>query len=250
MKDYTKETDARIIIDDLLRRAGWDPVDKTQVLTELTVRPSGDRVAEEQAPYNVKDGDVIPTGRADYLLQSTNGRPLAVIEAKRSAIHPYTAKQQALPLARQIGAPFIFLTNGELIYFWDYTNDDARIVNSFYSRRDLERLLHLREEKKPLATIEIPEYYIRQGEQRAVRPYQKEAMKALDHSVELGKRQFLMELPTGTGKTDLVCLYLKRLFQAGQAERVLFLVDREAAACKAGSRSTAGYPQPPWKLLA
>lgn len=233
MKDYTKETDARIIIDDLLRRAGWDPVDKTQVLTEFTVRYSGDRVAEEQAPYNVKDGDVIPTGRADYLLQSSNGRPLAVIEAKRSAIHPYTAKQQALPLARQIGAPFIFLTNGELIYFWDYTNDDARIVNSFYSRRDLERVLHLREEKKPLATIEIPEYYIRQGEQRAVRPYQKEAMKALDHSVELGKQRFLIELPTGTGKTDLVCLYLKRLFQAGQAERILFLVDREQLAKQA-----------------
>lgn len=233
MKDYTKETDARIIIDDLLRKAGWDPVDKTQVLTEFTVRSSGDRVAEEQAAYNVKDDDVIPTGRADYLLQSSNGRPLAVIEAKRSAIHPYTAKQQALPLARQIGAPFIFLTNGELIYFWDYTNDDARIVNSFYSRRDLERLLHLREEKKPLATIEIPEYYIRQGEQRSVRPYQKEAMKALDHSVELEKRRFLMELPTGTGKTDLVCLYLKRLFAAGQAERVLFLVDREQLAKQA-----------------
>jgi len=52
MKDHTKETDARIIIDDLLRKAGWDPVDKTQVLTEFTIRPSGDRVAEEQAPYD------------------------------------------------------------------------------------------------------------------------------------------------------------------------------------------------------
>ena len=60
MKEYTKETDARIIIDDLLRKAGWDPIDKTQVLTEFTVRLSGDKVAEDQAPYNVKDGDIIP----------------------------------------------------------------------------------------------------------------------------------------------------------------------------------------------
>jgi type I restriction enzyme R subunit len=173
------------------------------------------------------DGDQIPTGRADYVLASQNGRPLAVIEAKRTAIQPYTAKQQALPYAKHLKAPFIFLTNGELIYFWDYGNDDARIVNSFFSRRDLERLVELRSSEEALATIEIPEYYIRQGETRNVRSYQKEAMRALDHAVELGKRRFLIELPTGTGKTDLICLYLKRLIKAGRAERVLFLVDRE-----------------------
>ena len=109
--------------------------------------------------------------------------------------------------------PFIFLTNGDLIYFWDYKNDDARIVNSFYSRRDLERLVEMRTTRKPLATIEIPEYYIRQGETRKVRPYQFNAMQAIDHAVELGKHRFLLELPTGTGKTDLICLYFRRLIQ-------------------------------------
>ncbi len=163
----------------------------------------------------------------------SRGRPLAIIEAKRSAIEPYTAKQQALPYAKKIGAPFIFLTNGELIYFWDYTNDDARIVNSFFSRRDLERLVEMRAVRKPLATIEIPDHYIRSGDTRTVRPYQKEAMQALDHAVELGKRRFLIELPTGTGKTDLICLYLKRLIQSGRAERILFLVDREQLAIQA-----------------
>ena len=212
MRNHSTEADARIVVDDLLRQAGWDPADKSQVLTEHTT-PDG--------------------GRADYLLLSRNGRPLAIVEAKRSAIEPYTAKQQALPYAKKIGAPFIFLTNGELIYFWDYGNDDARIVNSFYSRRDLERLVEMRATRKPLATIEIPEYYIRQGETRQVRPYQREAMKALDHAVELGKRRFLIELPTGTGKTDIICLYLKRLFQAGRAERILFLVDREQLAKQA-----------------
>lgn len=48
-------------------------------------------------------------------------------------------------------------------------------------------------------------------------------MRALDRVVELGKRRFLLELPTGTGKTDLTCLYLKRLIEAGRAERILFL---------------------------
>lgn len=212
MKDHSSEADARIVIDELLRQAGWDPSDKSQVLAE----------------HPVSDG-----GRVDYLLLGRNGRPLAIIEAKRSAIEPYTAKQQALPYAKKIDSPFIFLTNGELIYFWDYGNDDARIVNSFYSRRDLERLVEMRSTRKPLATIEIPEYYIRQGETRQVRPYQQEAMQALDHAVELGKRRFLLELPTGTGKTDLICLYIKRLIQSGRAERVLFLVDREQLAKQA-----------------
>jgi len=238
VKDVSTEADARILIDDLLRQAGWDPADKSMVQTEMTIgswRAEG-LSAEGRGAEGVSiasDNDAMPTGRADYVLWSLTGRPLAVIEAKRSAVHPYVAKQQALPYAKRIGAPFIFLTNGELIYFWDYTNDDARLVNSFYSRRDLERLVYLRQERKPLATIPIPEYYLRQGEQRQVRPYQQEAMRALDHAIELGKRRFLIELPTGTGKTDLVCLYLKRLIQAGRAERILFLVDRDQLAKQA-----------------
>jgi type I restriction enzyme R subunit len=238
VKDVSTEADARILIDDLLRQAGWDPADKSMVRTEVTIGSlHGEGLSAEgrgaEGVSIASDNDAMPTGRADYVLRSLTGRPLAVIEAKRSAVHPYVAKQQALPYAKRIGAPFIFLTNGELIYFWDYTNDDARLVNSFYSRRDLERLVYLRRERKPLATIPIPEYYLRQGEQRQVRPYQQEAMRALDHAIELGKRRFLIELPTGTGKTDLVCLYLKRLIQAGRAERILFLVDRDQLAKQA-----------------
>jgi len=212
LRDHQTEADARILIDEQLKQAAWDPSDKSQVLTE----------------HSLSDGR-----RADYVLLGRNGHPLAIIEAKRTAIEPYSAKQQALPYAKSIGAPFIFLTNGELIYFWDYLNDDARVVNSFYSRRDLERLVEMRATRKALATVEIPEYYLRQGETRKVRDYQAEAMRALDHALELGKRRFLMELPTGTGKTDLICLYLKRLIQAGRAERILFLVDREQLAKQA-----------------
>ena len=156
-----------------------------------------------------------------------------MIEAKRNAINPYVAKQQALPYAKSLGAPFIFLTNGELTYFWDYRNDDARAIAGFFSRRDLERMVEMRTSRHPLATIEIPEHYVRQGETRNVRPYQAETMRALDYALELGKRRFLIGLPTGTGKTDLICLYLKRLFQAGWVERVLVLVDRDQLARQA-----------------
>jgi len=260
MSWYSTEADARIVIDELLRQAGWDPTDKRQVRAEVHVAPGeSPRVSEGlTSPTSLallggalgglpgaavgyaagKAAKHLGSGgskaaRADYVLYAQNGHPLAIIEAKKKAINPYVAKQQTLPYAKEIGAPFIFLTNGELIYFWDYKNDDARIVAAFYSRRDMERLVEMRESRKPLATIEIPEYYIRQGETREVRPYQRDVMKALDHTVELGRRHFLMELPTGTGKTDITCLYLKRLFQAGWAERVLVLVDREQLAKQA-----------------
>lgn len=236
MSTPTKETDARILIDDQLRAAGWNPADKSQVLTEVTVSGAANFAAESVVMATVvttADGDQVTTGRADYVMLDQRGRPLAIIEAKKQAIQPYAAKQQALPYAKKIGAPFIFLTNGELIYFWDYLNDDARIVNSFFSRRDLERLVHMRAERKPLATIPIPDTYLRQGETRSVRPYQKGAMQALDRTVELGKRRFLIELPTGCGKTDLIALYIKRLLQAGHAERILFLVDRDQLAKQA-----------------
>jgi type I restriction enzyme R subunit len=227
-----KETDSRILIDEQLRAAGWNPADKSQVLTEVSL--DGCVGVEERVAVDViADSQKTPAGRADYVLMDQRGRPIAVVEAKRQAINPYTAKHQALPYAKQLGAPFIFLTNGELIYFWDYQNDDARIVNSYFSRRDLERIVHMRAERKPLATVSIPDIYLRQGESRSLRPYQKEAMQALDRAVELGKRRFLIELPTGCGKTDLIALYLKRLIQAGHAERMLFLVDRDQLAKQA-----------------
>ncbi len=227
MGKHDTEADARILIDALLRQAGWDPADKSQVRTEVSV--SGTRALHD-TPTGTDVSEQEDSRRTDYVLLAANGRPLAVAEAKRGRIDPYTAKQQVLPMAKYIRAPFIFLSNGELTYFWDYENDDARIVRSFYSRRDLERLLYLRKEAKPLATVPIPDDFIRVGEVRIVRPYQKEVLRALDHAVELGKRRFLVELPTGTGKTDVICLHSKRMFKAGRAERLLFLVDREQLA--------------------
>lgn len=208
---HDAEADARIKIDLMLQAAGWHITDQSQVRREVHVT---DIAAE--GGY----------GHADYVLYDSHGRPLAVIEAKKKSINPYTAKSQALAYAQQLAARYIFLSNGELTYFWDFSNEDARLVAAFFSQRDLERLAFKEVEKKPLSSIPIPQNYTKAGEYRDVRDYQQNAMSALDHALTLGKRRFLIELPTGTGKTDLVCLYLKRLFQARWCERVLILVDR------------------------
>ena len=201
---FLRETDARILIDRKLREAGWDIENKNQVSTEETSE----------------------NGRADYILKDSRGRGMVVVEAKRFAVDPASAKQQALAYAESINAGFIFLSNGEEIYFWDYKYRPEQKVATFFSQRDLEKIQTLRLERKPLSVIPIPEKYFKGGEWRTPRPYQKEAMRIMDKAIEGGKRKMLLVMATGTGKTDVIALYLKRLFEAGLANRVLFLVDR------------------------
>jgi hypothetical protein len=215
------EADARILIDEMLRRAGWDPANKADVLTEVPVVLDLVEEAVSAAAF-----DPAPK-RADSVLLDQQGRPLAVFEAKKKAIDPYTAKTQTLPYAEKLDAPFIFLSNGEQIYFWDYGFADARPVASFFSRRDLARLRDLRRHRLALVAVPIPEFYQSHGETFRFRDYQSACLRAIDRTIELGKRRFLAELPTGTGKTDVICQQIKRLIEAGQVERVLFLVDRD-----------------------
>lgn len=229
MPDQSSEADSRIIIDEALRLAGWDPSDKSQVATEVSLRT--DRVDDSPAefggsPSRMPPVESKPIRRADYVLLDQQGRPLAVVEAKRRAIEPYSAKSQTLPYAQQLGAPFIFLTNGEVVYFWDHQLGDARIVTSFFSRRDLERLRDMRRTRVALATVEIPRYYQRQGETRELRPYQQDCLRAMDRALELGKRRFLAELPTGTGKTDIICQQIKRLAALGDDARAVVISSR------------------------
>lgn len=198
------EADSRIVIDRKLREAGWNIEDANQVATE---EPAAD-------------------GRADYVLLDSRGRPLAVNEAKRFSKDPTTAKIQAEEYARGLKAPFVFLSNGEVIYFWDYENHAERLVENFFTRADLERLVALRHQRRPLASIPIEKTVRFGSDDREVREYQRKCLEKVDAAIESGKRRLLVEMATGTGKTFTVALMLKRLFQAGRVQRVLFLADR------------------------
>src|SRR5438445_13613338 len=118
MSKQESEADARILIDALIRQAGWDPADKSQVRTEISV--SGAEPLHD-APADALVPETEESRRTDYILLGSNGRPLAVIEAKRTRIDPYTAKHQTLPMAKYIVSPSIFLSHGALPYFLAYT---------------------------------------------------------------------------------------------------------------------------------
>ncbi len=119
------EADARIIVDRLLREAGWEIEDKSQVSTE----------------------EAAADGRADYLLKNQRTQPLAAIETKRFSIDPYSAKEQAKDYAVSLGAPFVMLSNGREHYFWEYDTGDARPIVGYPSRADLERRANLRQHR-------------------------------------------------------------------------------------------------------
>jgi type I restriction enzyme R subunit len=198
------EADTRIVIDRLLREVGWDIEDKTQVATE----------------------EAAADGRADYVLLDGRGRPLAVVEAKRFRKDPITAKARTEEYARSLKAPFIFLSNGEVTYFWDYEHHPERLIGNFFARSDLERLFALRHQRRPLNTVPIPKKVPFGSDEREVRAYQQECMVKVEDALEKGQRRLLVEMATGTGKTFTVALLLKRLFQVSWAQRVLFLADR------------------------
>lgn len=200
----SKETDSRIVIDRKLCAAGWDTADKLQVATE---EPAAD-------------------GRADYLLLDNRGRPLSVIEAKRFRTEPTTAKARAEQYARSLKTPFIFLSNGEVTYFWDYEHYPERLVKNFFSRNDLERLEALRHQRQTLGVAKLPGRVRFGSEDREVRRYQHVCIQEVEAALSQNRRRLLVEMATGTGKTFTIAVILKRLFEAGWVERALFLADR------------------------
>ena len=203
------EADARMLIDKLLEAAGWAITNKAQVSTE----------------------EASSDGRADYLLKDCRTRPLAVIEAKRFAIDPYTAKEQARDYAQSLGAPFIILSNGLEHYFWDYADGDARPVMGMPSQADLERRANIKIHRKgslqeSLRVIPYPGRFTFKGEEIETRPYQLECLKKADDALVSGRRRMLFEMATGAGKTLAIAMLMKRWFQAAVVSRILFLVDR------------------------
>lgn len=216
------ESQTRVeLIDKHLARAGWNVKDPTQVVEEYDIQvdlPLG--VAEPRTPY---EGHQF----SDYVLLGKDRKPLAVVEAKKTsrdaAIGREQAKQYCCNIHKQLGGelPFCFYTNGLETYFWDLDNYPPRKIVGFPTRDDLERFQYIRRNRKPL-TQELINTSI------AGRDYQIRAIRAVLEGVEQKKRDFLLVMATGTGKTRTCIAMVDALMRAGHAEKVLFLVDRIA----------------------
>lgn len=209
------------LIDKQLAQSGWNVKDLTQVIEEFDIlTPPPEGVVEPRTPF---EGHQF----SDYVLLGKDHKPLAVVEAKKSskdaAIGREQAKQYCYNIQKQLGGelPFCFYTNGHDIYFWDLDNYPPRKVVGFPTRDDLERFQYIRRNRKPL-TQELINTSI------AGRDYQIRAIRAVLEGIEEKKRDFLLVMATGSGKTRTCIAMVDALMRAAHAEKVLFLVDRIA----------------------
>src|SRR3989344_4653271 len=219
--DKNEAQTRREIIDLNLRKAGWEINDPSQVSLEFDIY-LGKGTVEEEFRTEFTDHQFV-----DYLLLGKDGKPLAVVEAKRTSKDAQVGKEQALQYSKNIeeklgmDRPFVFYTNGYETFFWDSENYPPRRIFGFPTRDDLERLRFLRKERTPLS-VELISPDI------AGRAYQIQAVRTVLEGIEAHKRKFLLVMATGTGKTRMCLSLVDVLTRARWGQRVLFLVDRIA----------------------
>jgi type I restriction enzyme, R subunit len=207
---HSPEAFSRVLIDMALTDSDWDLLNSQQVQFEHHT----------------------PTGRADYLLKDSMGRVLCVLEAKREDLDPYDAKEQARGYAENRNAPFVILSNGREHWFWNLqrtAQQDAYRIERLPSQKDLERvrLKNLQPPRELRSEVISPDYLYRLRPDLKLRGYQINAMDAIaDLFDKEGRRKFLLEMATGTGKTLLCAALIRRFLSTRNAERVLFIVDR------------------------
>lgn len=214
----TEKLTRKEIIDTRLKRAGWNVTDRTQVIEEFDIHLTV--VEEPTTPYAGHQ-------YSDYVLLGKDGKPLAVVEAKKTSVDAALGREQAkqycynIQSTQGVELPFCFYTNGHDIYFWDLDNYPPKKVYGFPTRDDLERYAYIRKARKQLAGELI-------NTKIAGRNYQIASIRAVMEAVEKRKRKFLLVMATGTGKTRTCIALVDALMRAGWVERVLFLVDRIA----------------------
>ena len=197
---------------------------------DLIIENEGWTIGEDCIQEVEISGVTTPSGKgkADYVLYGDNGVPLAVIEAKKLDIDPLIGKNQAKEYADALEKkydvrPIIFFTNGLDYYIWDDLNYPERQVSSIYSKKDLEKLIFRRGNKKPLKNVSTDI-----KDEITNRVYQKEAVVRVTEALEKGYRKMLLVMATGSGKTRTAASIVDILTRYNWVKNILFLADRTA----------------------
>lgn len=208
--DYSEAETRKAYIDLLLREAGWElnPVKNFEV--EVAGMPNGEA-----------------KGFIDYVLWGDDGKPLMLVEAKRTTKSPLVGQQQAKLYADCLEKqyeqrPVICYSNGYEHWMWDDLNHPPRAVQGFYKRDELMLLMQRRTSRKKLAEAVINGNIVE-------RYYQTRAVRRVGATFEVDRqRKALLVMATGSGKTRTVIALVDLLMRCNWAKRVLFLADRVA----------------------
>lgn len=213
-----------LYIDILLKEAGW-------IVGETNT------VAEYQLKHSEAGVD-----RADYVLFGNDGKPLALVEAKKTTINGRDqglgqAKRYADALEKEFGRrPIIFVSNGFEHDIWDDLNYPYRQVYGFYSKEDLETLLNRRLIEKPLSGQPV-------NTTIAGRYYQIEAIQRAKEALDGHRRDLLFIMATGSGKTRTAAAMVDVLTKTNKVKRILFLADRTPLVSQAKNAFNDYLPQ-------
>ena len=223
-RDWNEDKTRRLLIDLALHRAGW-PLDRKR-----------DREYEVTGMPN-KAG----VGYADYVLWGDDGRPLAVVEAKRTTVDPETGRQQAKLYADCLEAkhgqrPVIFYTNGYKTHLWDDLFHPPRTVAGFYKKDELASLIVRRSQRQRLDVARVRDRIVD-------RYYQKRAIGSIAEQFANARRKALLVMATGSGKTRTAIALVDLLQRAGWVKRTLFLADRVSLVNQAVSAFKAHLPE-------
>nr|MBA4158827.1 DEAD/DEAH box helicase family protein [Gemmatimonadota bacterium] len=227
--DYSEAQTRDYFIDLLLKEAGWALDQPRDREFEVAGMPASTSLSHPDRSLSGAEGN---RGFVDYVLWGDDGKPLALVEAKRTRCDPRAGQQQAKLYAdcleRQFGQrPVIFYSNGYEHWLWDDARYPPRQVQGFYKQDELELLIQRRGSRRPLGQAEInPEIVERFYQTRAVRRV-AEAFER-DH-----ERKALLVMATGAGKTRTVIALCDLLMRCNRAKRVLFLADRKALVTQA-----------------
>lgn len=208
--DYSEAETRDYFIDLLLKEAGW------------ALNLPRDRELEVAGMPN-REGK----GFVDYVLWGDDGKPLGLVEAKRTRRDPRVGQQQAKLYAdcleNRFGQrPVIFYSNGYDHWLWDDANYPPRAVQGFYKKAELELVIQRRVSRKPLAQAEINTEIVE-------RYYQTRSIRRIAEAFERDHdRKALVVMATGAGKTRTVIALCDLLMRCNWAKRVLFLADRVA----------------------
>ena len=240
---------ARIKINRLLEESGWrfEDTDLGPANIALEAGVKYKDLGDDFENAVTSDGR---RGSVDFMLLDKDKKPLVVLEAKRKDIEPLAAKEQARNYARNCGARFVILSNGNIHYFWDTKHGNPETITRFPTPDSISQFKNYEPNTNELASLEVNQNYIistqmpnfasdpdfkdlnkvvnffKKNNLKQMRPYQVQALKSIQEAAKNGSQRFLFEMATGTGKTLISAAVIKMFLMSGNARRVLFLVDR------------------------
>ena len=211
---YMSEANTRkLYIDLYLKEAGWDVLDTENV---AIAGKAGIEIKVEGMP------NAQGIGFCDYVLYGRDGKPLAIVEAKKTSVSPEKGRHQVDLYGECMKAiygykPILYYTNGYVTKVIDGIYPD-RTVMAFHTIDELELMMQ-RRNRGNITDLKI-------SDRITNRPYQKMAITNLCEWLNQKHRRGLLVMATGTGKTRVAISLVDVLSRNNWVKNVLFLADR------------------------